>query len=138
MNKILMSLSATAAIATLALSAAPAFASTPSFSLAAPNAGESVDSFDPQVQIFNRAEIRDLDHARSVQIVRFDTAWSDGGDADKAFNAMESSDQAIHLLRENLRADPAAMRLLAAHHINVNQVVDIVNNGSGKVQLYVS
>ena len=112
MNKILMSLSATAAIATLALSAAPALASTPSFLLAAPNSGESVDSFDPQVQIFNRAEIRDLDHARAVQIVRFDTAWSDGGDADKAFNAMESSDQAIHLLRENLRADPAAIRRL--------------------------
>ena len=135
MNKALTGLAATAAAI---LIAAPAFASAPAFSLARPNSGMPVDSFDPQVQVFNRQDIADLLHARSVSVVKFDTAWNDGGDATKAFDAVNDSDQSIHLLREALKADPAAMRLLAQNHIAVNQVIDIAPTGNGAVQLYIS
>ncbi len=135
MNKALTGLAATAAAI---LIAAPAFASSPAFSLARPDSGMSVDSFDPQIQVFNRQNIADLLHARSVSVVKFDTAWNDGGDASKAFDALNASDQSIHLLREALKADPAAMQLLARNHIAVNQVIDIAPTGNGSVQLYVS
>jgi hypothetical protein len=138
MNNALKTLGATAAAAAIILSAAPAFASTPAFSLARPNSGMSVNSFDPQVQVFNRQDIADLLHARQVSVVKFDTAWNDGGDATKAFDAVDASDQSIHLLREALKADPAAMRLLARNHIAVNQVIDIAPTGNGTVQLYIS
>jgi len=135
MNKALTALAATAAAILIAV---PAFASAPAFSLAKPNSGMSIDSFDPQVQVFNRQDIADLLHARSVSVVKFDTAWNDGGDATKAFDAVNDSDQSIHLLREALKADPAAMQLLARNHIAVNQVIDIAPTGNGTVQLYVS
>jgi len=138
MNKILKSLGTAAVATAVILLAAPAFASAPAFSLAKPNSGMSVDSFDPQVQVFNRQNIADLLHARSVSVVKFDTAWNDGGDAGKAFDAVNASDQSIHLLREALKADPAAMRLLAQNHIAIDQVIDIAPTGDGSVQLYVS
>ena len=138
MNTILKGLGATAVTAAVILVAVPAFASTPAFSSAKAGSGMSVDSFDPQVQIFNRADIADLLHARSVSVVRFDTAWTDGGDAAKAFDAVNASDQSIHLLREALKADPAAMKLLARNHIAVNQVIDIAPTGNGTVQIYIS
>ena len=64
--------------------------------------------------------------------------WADGGDAGKAFDAVNASDQSIHLLREALKADPAAMKLLAQNHIAVDQVIDIAPTGNGAVQLYIS
>ena len=138
MNDALKNLAATVAAAAILLTAAPAFASAPAFSLANPNSGMSVDSFDQQVQVFNRQNIADLLHARAVSVVKLDTAWNDGGDAEKAFDAVNSSDQSIHLLREALKADPAAMRLLASHHVAVDQVIDIAPTGNGSVQLYIS
>lgn len=138
MNKTLKGVGATAAAAVLLMAAAPAFASAPAFSLAKPNSGMSVDSFDPQIQVFNRQDIADLLGAKSVSVVKFDTAWSDGGDSEKAFDALNASDQSIHLLREALKADPAAMHLLARNHIAVNQVIDIAPTGNGSVQLYIS
>jgi hypothetical protein len=139
MNNVLKGMGATAVTAAIILgAAAPALASTPAFVLAKPNSGISVDSFDPQVQVFNRADIADLLRAKSVSVVRFDTAWNDGGDASKAFDAVDASDQSIHLLREALKSDPAAMKLLARNHIAVNQVIDIAPTGNGSVQLYIS
>lgn len=138
MNNALKGLRVTAVTAAIVLMAAPAFASAPAFQLARPNSGMSVDSFDPQVQVFNRQNIADLLHARSVSVVKFDTAWNDGGDAGKAFDAVNDSDQSIHLLREALKADPAAMKLLARNHIAVDQVIDIAPTGNGAVQLYIS
>lgn len=138
MNTILKGLGATAVTAAVILAAVPAFASAPAFSLAKPNSGVSVDSFDPQVQVFNRHEIADLLRARTVSVVKFDTAWNDSGDASKAFDAVDASDQSIHLLREALKADPAAMKLLAQNHIAIDQVIDIAPAGNGSVQLYIS
>ncbi|MDB5541406.1 MAG: hypothetical protein JWQ89_3133 [Devosia sp.] len=139
MNKTLKGLGATTITAALLFAAAaPAFASTPPFTLAAPGKGMSVSAFGEQLQTFNRAEVADLLHATKVTVVRFDTAWADGGDASTALDTLNSSDQSIHLLREALKADPAAMRLLAANHISVNQVIDIAPAGKGAVQLYVS
>lgn len=137
-SNLLKGLGATAAAAAILLAAIPAFASAPAFSLAKPNSGMSVDSFDQQVQVFNRQNIADLLHARTVSVVKFDTAWNDGGDAENAFNAVNGSDQSIHLLREALKADPAAMRLLARNHVAVDQVIDIAPTGNGSVQLYIS
>lgn len=127
-----------AAIAMLAVAALPAFASTPTFNTAKAGGGMSVDDFDQQVKVFNRADIADLLAARHVTVLRIDTAWTDGGDASKAFNAVEDSDQSIHLLRDALKADPAAMRLLARNHIAIDQVVDVVPSGNGAVQIYLS
>lgn len=138
MNNVLKGLGATAITAAVILAAVPAFASAPAFSLAKPNSGMSVDSFDSQLQVFNRQNIADLLHARTVSVVKFDTAWNDGGDAGKAFDALNASDQSINLLREALKADPPAMQLLARNHIAVNQVIDIAPAGNGAVQLYVS
>lgn len=138
MNNVLKGLGATAITAAVILAAVPAFASAPAFSLAKPNSGMSVDSFDSQLQVFNRQNIADLLHARTVSVVKFDTAWNDGGDAGKAFDALNASDQSINLLREALNSDPPAMQLLARNHIAVNQVIDIAPAGNGAVQLYVS
>ncbi len=138
MNGVFNIVGATAITAAAILVAAPALASTPSFNTAKAGSGMSVDSFDQQVRIFNRADIADLLQARNVSVLRIDTAWTDGGDASKAFNAVQDSDQSIHLLREALKADPAAMRLLASSHIAVDEVVDIAPTGNGSVQIYVS
>jgi hypothetical protein len=139
MNNVLKGLGTTAITAAVILTAAaPALASASAFSLAKPNSGMSVDSFDPQVQVFNQREVADLLGARRVSVVKFDTAWNDGGDASKAFDAVNASDQSIHLLREALKSDPAAMKLLAANHIAVDQVIDIATTGNGSVQLYIS
>jgi hypothetical protein len=137
---ILIKTAAPAAVAlVLAAVAAPALASTgPTFSTAKPWSGMSADSFGPDVAIFNKAEIGDLLHAKTVSVVKLDTAWNDGGDVGKVFDAVNNSDQAINLLREALKANPMAERLLARNHININTVVDITDTGDGHVQLYVS
>ena len=138
MNGVFNIIGATAITAAAILSAAPAFASSPTFDTAKAGSGMSVDSFDQQVRIFNRTDIADLLQATSVSVLRLDTAWTDGKDASKAFNAVQDSDQSIHLLREALKADPAAMQLLARNHIAVDEVVDIAPTGNGAVQVYVS
>jgi hypothetical protein len=138
MNRAFNILGTTAITAAVILTTMPAFASTATFNMAKAGSGMSVDDFDQQVKIFNRADIADLLQARSVSVLRIDTAWNDGGDASKAFKAVEASDQAIHLLREALKADPAAMRLLARNHIAVDQVVDVAPTGNGSVQIYIS
>jgi len=139
MNVLIKAASTTALTLALAAVAAPALAATgPTFVTAKPWSGMDVDSFRPDVRTFNRQDIRDLLRARTVSVLKLDTAWSDTGDAGKAFNAVNHSDQAIHLLREALKANPMASKLLAANHININTVVDITATGHGKVQLYVS
>lgn len=137
---ILIKTAAPAAVALmLAAIAAPALAATgPTFSAARPWSGMSIDSFGPDVAIFNKAEIGELLNAKSVSVVRLDSAWNDGDDASTAFEAVGNSDQAINLLREALKANPMAERLLARNHVNINTVVDISDLGNGKVQLYVS
>lgn len=138
MNGIFNIVGATALTAAVVLTVAPALASTPNFNTAKAGSGMAIDSFDQQVKIFNRADIADLLNARNVSVVRLDTAWTDGGDASKGFNAVQNSDKSIHLLREALKADPAAMRLLARNHIAVNEVVDVAPTGNGSVQIYIS
>lgn len=139
MNILLKAVGATAVTLSLATIAAPALASTgPTFETAKSWSGMSVNSFRPDVRIFNKAEIGELLHARSVSVVKIGSAWNDGADAGKAFNAVNHADQAIHLLREALKDNPAAARLLAANHIDINAVVDITDTGNGNVQLYVS
>ena len=138
MNRAFNIVGATAFTAAILLAAAPALASTAAFSTAKAGSGMDVDNFVQQVKVFNRADIADLLRARSVSVLKIDTAWNDGGDALNTFNAVQDSDQAIHLLREALKADPAAMRLLARNHIAVNEVVDVAPAGNGAVQIYIS
>ena len=139
MNLLSKAVATTAISLALAALAVPALAATgPAFSTAKPWSGMGINSFQPDVRIFNRAEIADLLNAKKVSIVRLDTAWNSGDDSSKAFDAVNESDQAIHQLREAIDANPAAVRLLARNHVNVNTVVDIVDTGGGTVQLYVS
>jgi len=139
MNVLIKAAGTTALTLALAALAAPALAATgPAFEIAKPWSGMAIDSFRPDVRTFNRADVRDLLHARKVLVLKLDTAWKKSGDAGKAFNAVNRSDQAIHLLREALKANPTASKLLAANHIDVNTVVDITAVGHGRVQLYVS
>jgi hypothetical protein len=105
---------------------------------AKPWSGMAIDTFRPDVRTFNRADVGDLLRARTVSVLKLDTAWNDTSDAGKAFGAVNRSDQAIHLLREALKANPMASKLLAQNHININTVVDITAVGHGQVQLYVS
>lgn len=137
MNKIFQRVGTLAVAMAVILPAIPALASAPTFSVAAPNSGQSPDIFREQVQIYNSHFIDELVHAKTVQVVPFDRAWSDPGDLQKAFDAVEISDQSIHLLREGLKANPAAAKLLAEHKIVLNTVVDIVPTGTDLVQIYV-
>jgi len=136
MNSLMKAIGATALTFTLA---APALAASgPTFSVAKPWSGMDVNSFRSDVNTFNRDEIGDLLDASHVSVVRVDSAWNDGKDAGRAFNAVERSDQAIHLLREALKSDPAAAKLLAANNIDINRVIDITAARNGTVQLYIS
>ncbi len=137
MNIIIQRMGILAIAAAVALPAVPALAATPAFSLAAPNEGQAIDMFRQQIQTYNSNDIGDLLKAKTVQVVRFDTAWSDSGDAQKAFNAVSKSDQAIHLLREGLKANPEAAKLLAENKVVLDTVIDIVPSANGAVQLYI-
>ena len=132
MNK-LSSLSVVALVAALA-AASPVFAATPRFVTGAPGTAMSVDDFASQLAVFNGREVRDLLHAKSVTVYSYNTAWTKK--AGKAVNLLTDDAQSIGLLRTALNKDPAAVKLLAANKIKVNQVVDIIDVG-GNVQLYI-
>lgn len=137
MNIIIQRMGIIAIAAAVALPAVPALAATPAFSVAPPNEGQAIDMFRQQIQTYNSGDIADLLKAKTVQVVKFDTAWSDSGDAQKAFNAVSKSDQSIHLLREGLKANPEAAKLLAENKVVLDTVIDIVPSANGTVQLYV-
>lgn len=137
MNIIIQRMGILAIAAAVALPAVSAFAATPAFSVAAPNQGQAIDMFRQQIQTYNSNDIGDLLKAKTVQVVKFNSAWSDGGDAQKAFDAVSESDQAIHLLREGLKANPEAAKLLAENKVVLDTVIDIVPGANGTVQLYV-
>ena len=137
MNIIIQRMGILAIAMAVALPAVTALASTPDFSLAAPIEGQAVDMFRQQIQTYNSNDIADLLKAKTVQVVKFDTAWRDSGDAQKAFDAVSKSDQSIHLLREGLKANPEAAKLLAENKVVLDTVIDIVPSANGTVQLYV-
>lgn len=138
-NSFLKAAGATALTFALAATVAPALAASgPSFSAAKPWSGMDVESFRSDVNTFNRNEVSDLLAASHVSVVRVDSAWNDSKDSGRAFNAVQRSDQAIHLLRMALKDDAAAAKLLKANGIDVNRVVDITAIADGAVQLYIS
>lgn len=120
------------------LSAGASFAAAPVFTTAAPNNGMAIDAFTSQLANFNKQEVVDLVGAKTVSVVKYDTAWSDGGDSQKALKALGNDAQSINLLRKAIKSNPAALKLLEANKIVINDVVDIVSDGHGAVQVYIS
>lgn len=138
---------ATSAVATLALiaSAGAAFAAT-TVKTAEPGAGMAISDFKSQLAVFNPSEVTDLVGAKAITVIKFDTAWNgqyDGSDkvtpdTVKALNLLTTDAPQIAQLREAITANSAAAKILAANNIPVNNLVDIVSDGAGNVQLYVS
>jgi hypothetical protein len=132
MNK-LSSLSIIALVAAVA-AASPVLAAVPKFVNGAPGTAMSVDDFASQLSSFNAKDVPDLLNAKSVTVYRYDTAWTEK--SGKAVDLLTDDSQSIHLLREALDKNTAAVKLLADNKIKVDQVVDIVNI-DGNVQLYI-
>ncbi|MGV8830587.1 MAG: hypothetical protein ACOH2N_01320 [Devosia sp.] len=138
---------ATSAVAALALiaSAGAAFAAT-SVTTAEPGAGMAINDFKSQLAVFNPSEVTDLVGAKAITVIKFDTAWNgqyDGSDkvtpdTVKALNLLTTDAPQIAQLRDAITANSAAAKILAANNIPVNNLVDIVSDGAGNVQLYVS
>lgn len=124
-------------VAVGAMSAGAAFAA-PTFSNAAPGLGMAMNDFTTQLGAFNKADVTDLVNAKTVAVLKYDTAWNGQKGASKSIDLLTEDSQSIGLLRAALKADPAAAKLLAEHKIDIKDVVDIVSDGHGAVQLYVS
>ena len=136
MTKVQITLPALAVLALVGATGA-AFAA-PVFSVAAPGTGMPIDEFESQLAAYNAADVTDLVAAKTVSVVKYDTAWTKGTDMSKSVELLTGDTQTINLLREGIKANPAASKLLADHKIVVNDVVDIVSNGAGGVTIYVS
>jgi hypothetical protein len=130
---------ATPALAALALfaSVGTAFAA-PVFSTVAPGNGMAIEALKSELLVFNGSELTDLLSAKTVGVIKYDSAWTDGDDYRDAVNLLTDDSQSINQLREALRANPAAEKLLAEHKIAINDVVDIISDGAGNVTIYVS
>jgi hypothetical protein len=130
---------ATLVSAALVLSTGASFAAVgPTFTTAAPGHGMDITEFAGQMAAFNKQDVTDLIGAKTVSVIKYDTAWSAGNGPLKAARLLDEDSQPIGLLRAALKANPAAVKLLAEHKIAINDVVDIVSDGHGAVQLYVS
>lgn len=121
----------------MAGTAGAAFAA-PAFSIAAPGSGMPMNQFESQLSIYNAAEVTDLVAAKTVSVVKYDSAWNNGKDMGKAVDLLTEDSQSINLLREGIKANPAASKLLADNKIVINDVVDITSDGVGNVTIYVS
>lgn len=137
MSKFVKFAASAAAAATMFVSAGAAFAA-PVFADAQPGAGMKIEDFRSQLTAFNKADVTALINAKTVTVLHYDTAWEKGKQLSEAVNLLSDDAQSINLLREALKADPAASKILADNKIAINEVVDIVDNGNGAVLLYVS
>lgn len=127
-----------ASVATLGLLAGTAsvFAATPTFTVAAPMSGEPVGDFVDQLDVYNVQDIADLLAAKTVTVYNINTAWS-GDDTGTALNAVDNGVSSIDALHAALSRNKPAIELLADHNILNKNVVDIVSDGRGAVQIYV-
>jgi hypothetical protein len=121
----------------LALSAGAAFAA-PTFSEAAPGKGMAINEFASQLAAFNPTEVTDLVAAKTVTVFKYDSAWAKGDQNSKAVNLLTEDATSISQLRDAIKANPEATKLLDANKIAVNDVVDLVSDGAGNVSIYVS
>jgi len=120
------------------MGAAGAAFATPVFSVAAPGSGMAIDEFESQLDAYNAADVTDLVAAKTVSVVKYDTAWTDDKDRSESINLLTADGQFINLLREGIKANPAASKLLTENKIVINDVVDITSDGAGNVVVYVS
>lgn len=129
----------TAVVVALAMfgGAGAAFAA-PVFSVAAPGSGMAIDDFASQLVTFNAADVTDLVGAKTVSVLKYDTAWTRPKELSRSVNFLSDDAQSIGLLREAIKKDPAAVKLLTENHIAVDNVVDITSDGAGAVSIYVS
>lgn len=128
---------ATPLIAALTLSAGAAFAA-PAVTIAQPGSGMAINDFRSEMLVFNPSEVTDLVAAKTLSVIKYDTAWSDASDYGKAVNLLTEDSQSIGQLREAIKANAGATKLLANNHVAIDDVVDIVSDGAGNVSLYVS
>lgn len=120
----------------LLLSTGASFAA-PVFSMAAPGSAMNLDDFKAQMGAFNPSEVTAFVDAKTVSVLKYADAW-DVSSSTKAENILSDFASQIALRRDALKANPAAMKLLEANHINVDDVIEIVSDGSGAVSIYVS
>ncbi|MGV8854732.1 MAG: hypothetical protein ACOH2L_08775 [Devosia sp.] len=137
---------ATPAVAALALiiSASAAFA-TPTVTIAKPGSGMPIDDFKSQMAAFNPSEVSDLANAKTITVIKYDTAWTGSPKADKpgtdnmqAMQLLTVDASQIDQLRAAIKANTAATKVLSENNIAVSNLVDIVSDGAGNVSLYVS
>jgi hypothetical protein len=122
----------------MALGSAGASYASQTWTDVAPGNGVAMSDFKTDLSVYNKQDIADLVSAKTVSVLKYDEAWVNQKGTGEATNLLTEDAQSINLLREGLKADPAAVKLLAEHKINVNQVVSILPDGNGGVQLYVS
>ncbi|WP_137152220.1 hypothetical protein [Devosia sp. FKR38] len=119
------------------VSAGAAFAA-PTFTTANPGSGMAIADFRSQLGVFNPSEVTELVGAKTVSVIKYDTAWSKDDDTAKAVDLLTTDAQSIGQLREAIKANAEAAKLLEANHIAINDVVDLVSDGAGNVSIYVS
>lgn len=129
---------ATALLAMAFVGTAGSAFAAPTFTTAEPGKGMAINDFGTQLATFNADDVTDLVAAKTVTVIKFQDAWKDGGDAAKSVEMMTKDSQAIGQLREALKANPAAVKLLEENKITVDSVVDIVTDGAGNISLYVA
>ncbi|MGN6486869.1 MAG: hypothetical protein ACTHLT_03470 [Devosia sp.] len=135
MNRLLI---LSVAAATLIGTAAGAVTAAQAWKTLPRGSGAPIDQFKSDMSVYNKQDIADLLAAKTVSVINYGNAWAGQKGSGEATNLLTDEAQAINLLREGLAADPAAVKLLAEHKIKVDQVVAILSDGNGNVQLYVS
>ena len=121
----------------LIVSTGAAFA-VPTFNVEPAGNGMPIDEFESQLAAFNKADVTDLVGAKTVSVIKYDTAWDFQHGAKKSIELLTKDSQTIGLLREAIKANPDAVNILDANKIAITNVVDIVSDGHGAVFLYVS
>ncbi len=104
---------------------------------------ETASDFTAALGYFNPGDVKALDHARIVTVVK-DNSWAlDGGSRDRAEQLTAINDDAgnvgpdISRIQKALSADKTATNILKSHGISVGSVAAIEAGRNGVVTLYV-
>jgi hypothetical protein len=127
-------------VASLAGSGAALAATNPVFHI---DNSETASDFTAALGYFNPGDVKALDHARIVTVVR-DNSWAlDGGSGDRAEQLTAINDDAgnagpdISRVQKALSDDKIATNILKSHGISVGSVAAIEAGRNGVVTLYV-
>ena len=133
-----------AIIASLALTAGSSFAAASTWDNAPNGSAIDVTYFVAQLGSFDKNDVKALVDAKTVEVVTYSTAFAmasdnagQAADQSQAMDALTAAQGEIQKFQEDLRANPAAVKLLADHSIDIVKVVDVVRERGGVVQLFV-